>query len=634
MMTPRSTAPHDTPPSDTPLPGTSPPGSSVSAAAVDTDVQVDKALAGAAKILTAYGYESAAAVAADKAHARGLRGTVVVVGEVKRGKSSLVNALIGQRGASATGVDVVTSATVSFVAESGRLPAGSAELVFPGRTDTVLGAHVADWTTVQGRRVQDPRQEVLPTRAIVPVDSDFLTRSGAVVVDTPGTGGLDAVHSHLVLGSARDAQVLVVVCDASAPLTAPEMDFIRDAAATTESVIVAVTKTDKHLRRWQLIAAENRRLLQQHLRRTIPVVGVSSVRALAAADLPAGDPRRSVIEQRCGIAELRELIEHRLHTQSHVPAVDGLRTAIEGLRKVQKKIGVDIAAVDDSAAVLPELTAQRERLQQLKDQSGQWEHYLTRDLTLARQRALTHLEDRLDEIKARWTAHINSSGMTVLRRSPQVFTAQIEADLLAAMTAAVEVFLAALGEVVLPLFESSAIWHQIRTDIVASMHAAPLAAGEVASKKQGLLDPSVLTMGMIGTSMLGALIGVGAVAGVVWIGVNLGYKAMRAGKTNLLTWLRETLAAAKAGTARMLEAALAHARPEIVVRYREHIRSAVETVQQQITDARENASLDAAAREATSKRLQNNLRVTTAKISELDNLITRLTTHSLPQKVT
>jgi hypothetical protein len=39
---------------------------------------------------------------------------VVVAGEVKRGKSTLVNALLGQPGLAPSGVDVVTSAPVMF----------------------------------------------------------------------------------------------------------------------------------------------------------------------------------------------------------------------------------------------------------------------------------------------------------------------------------------------------------------------------------------------------------------------------------------------------------------------------------------------------------------------------------------
>ncbi|NKR65380.1 hypothetical protein GS486_18615 [Rhodococcus hoagii] len=147
----------------------------------------------------------------------------------------------------------------------------------------------------------------------------------------------------------------------------------------------------------------------------------------------------------------------------------------------------------------------------------------------------------------------------------------------------------------------------------------------MASKRQGLLDPSILTMGMIGTSMLGALIGVGAVAGVVWVGVNLGWKAMRSGKSNLLTWLRETLGTARSTTARMLEATLSMSRPEIVIRYRGHVKTTMEQVQAQIADAKEAARLDAATREATVTRLSKNQRVITAKCQEIENVIAKLT---------
>ncbi|WP_307819173.1 dynamin family protein [Prescottella equi] len=590
-------------------------------APVSLDEQAGSALSSAVSILRKYKFEATADLAEAKARADTQTRSVVVVGEVKRGKSSLVNALIGERGASPVDVASSTSATVHFVPATDTLPAGTAELLIPGGVQRIDRGELADWITTRGRRVVDPGTDVLPTGAVVATATDHL--GGAVVVDTPGSGGLDPAHAQLAARTAETACVLVVVCDATTPLTAPEMTFIQGASATVDSVVVAVTKTDKNLRRWQPIAAENRRLLQQHLRRQIPVIGVSSLRALAAADHT--DPaRRQAGEHASGIAELRAEIRSRLDLGAALPAVDGLRTALEGLRKINAKNAADIAIAQDSGAVLPELTAERDRLQELKDHSGQWEQYLGRDLTLARQAALAVLDERLEEIRTRWTTTINKSGMTVLRRSPQHFTAQIEKDLQAAMTASVQTFLGGVRAIVLRLFDSEVVWAEIEQQVIASLDPR-LTTGEVAGKRQGLLDPSILTMGMIGTSMLGALIGVGAVAGVVWVGVNLGYKAMRSGKTNLLTWLRETLATARSSTARMLEATLSMSRPEVVIRYREHVKTTMEQVQAQIADAKEAARLDAATREATVTRLSKNQRVITAKCQEIENVIAKLT---------
>lgn len=584
-----------------------------------SDAATAKTLAGATKILRMYGFEATAALAEEKSATVDRRQSVVVVGEIKRGKSSLVNALVSSR-VSPVGVEATTSASlVFFPSEPDRGP-GTAELVFPGGTRRVSIEELPEWVTVNGSHVRDPATQSLPTRALVPVANSPM--GDVVVVDTPGSGGLDSLAAQLSVQSAQQASVLVVVSDASTTITAPEMDFVRDVASTVDSVIVVVSKTDKNLRRWRTVADENKRLLHKHLRRSVPVIGVSSVRALVAQEMVDDQARRRG-EESSGIVELRQMIAAGLGDGTERGVRDGLRTALEGLRKVHAKITADIDITEQGANALPELTAQRDRLQELKDTSAQWEQWLGRDLTLARQRALTHLDGELDRVRTKWTTRINKSGMEVLRKNPQVFTAEIEADLLAAMTGTVRLFLDELRRVAEPLFESPRIWEQIEHNIAASMSGESLTTGEVASKRQGLLDPSILSMGMIGTSMLGALIGVGAVAGVVWIGVNLGYKAMRTGKQNLLNWLRETTGSAKASTARMLEAALALGRPEIVVRYRDYIRTSIDTVQQQMSDAKDAARLDAAGRDATLKRLSNNLRVVTATMSEVDNALVR-----------
>ncbi|MCX5044852.1 dynamin family protein [Aldersonia sp. NBC_00410] len=593
-------------------------------APADTAARIDAALGAAGKILRAYKFGDTAALAEAKAATTEQQRRVVVVGEVKRGKSALVNALVGRRDVSPVDVDVTTSATLHLVAATPDHPAGTADLLFPGRTERVPADALPDWVTARGRNVCDPGVDSLPTRAVIPVDSSWLSANDLVVVDTPGTGGLDPAHAELASMSAQQAGVLVVVCDASTPITAPEMEFLSAASASVDSVIVAVTKTDKNLRRYQPIVAENRRLIAERLQRDIPVVAVSSIRALAAAELPAGERRDAALAS-TGIAELRAQIATRLDLGARLPAVNGLRTALEGLRLVADRLRTDIAAVTDSPAAVADLTAEQNRLQELKNHSGQWELHLSRDLTLARQATLTFLDERLDEVRSKSTTRINKNGMEVLRRSPQVFTAEIEADLLAAMGATVQNFLDELRTIVGPLFDSPVVWAEIEQQIVTSLRTDPLQTGEVASKRQGLVDPTLLTMGMVGTSMLGALLGIGAIAGVVWVGVNLGYKAMRTGKQNLLNWLRETLGTARGSTARMLEVALSTARPEIVIRYRDHLRTSMEAVQKQIVDAKEAARLDAATREQTLTKLTGNQRIVAAKTAEIEALIADLT---------
>lgn len=598
------------------------------AAPATVDEQINTTLGNADKILRAYGFTAIADLAHTKATAADTARSVVVVGEVKRGKSMLVNALLGVRDGSPVDVDIATSASLHFVPATATAtatgPVDDVDLVFVGGTvRRIPRRELPDWVTYTGAKVRDVAVDALPTRAVIAVPQPRLPDT--IVIDTPGAGGLDASHAQLALQSAEQACVLVVVCDATTPLTAPEMSFIRDAAASVESIVVAVTKTDKNIRRWKPIVADNQRLLAQHLQRTVPVMGVSSVRALAAVDISDPEQRRRV-EAASGITALREHITGRLALGEHHQSVNGLRTSLEGLRKVHTKVSADLAVVKDGEKALPALTAQRDRLQELKNHSGQWELHLSRDMTFARQSAMSHLEAQLDEIRIKWTNRVNKSGMDVLRKNSQVFTQEMEADLLSSLSSTMEMFLEQTANIAKPLFDSELVWDEIRELVLASLQQPEhLSAGEVARKRQGLLDPTVLTMGMMGTSMLGALLGVGAIAGVVWIGVNLGYKAMKSGKANLIAWLRETLGVTKGAGARMLEAAMTTSRTEIVLRYRDHLRTEMDTVQKQLAEAKEVARLDAANREKTVERLSKNLRIIDIRSHELETLIDQLT---------
>lgn len=582
------------------------------------------------KILRPFGQDALSDLAAQRAAGTEQTRSVVVVGEVKRGKSSLVNALVGLRDASPVGVDVTTSTTIALGEATDEQPGGTAQLLFPDRTEQIRHDDLASWVSCEGAHVLNPAIDELPTRAIVPVAGSRL--GDVAVIDTPGVGGLNPAYASLATASAAQACVLVIVCDASTPLTAPEMAFIRDTGGAVEALIVVVTKTDKNVRRWRPIVEENRALLLTHLGRDVPVIGVSSLRAVAAAEMAPGRARDRT-EQRSGITELRALIHAKLAVAENLPAASGLRTALEGLRVLEKDMSTQIDAITASAQVIPDLTSQLTELQELKDHSQQWEQYLQRDLTLIRQNATDKLDSELDALREKWTTTINKNGMAVLRKNPQHFTAEMEKDFHAAMAASLTVFLDQLyNQIVKPRFNSEVVWEEIYQQVVETLANRKIETHQVAGKRQGLLDPSMLTMGVMGSSMLGGLIGVstlvgvGAVVGVTWVGVNLGFKAMRAGKTNLLAWMRETIGTTKTTTARMLESALALARPEIVIRYRDHLKTSIEHLQKQIKDAEEIARTDKATREKKLTRLEGNRKVVVDNIARAEALIGELTT--------
>ena len=58
-----------------------------------------------------------------------------------------------------------------------------------------------------------------------------LLATGLVLVDTPGVGGLGSAHSAATVSALPMADAVVFVSDACQEFTAPELEFLRTAAA-------------------------------------------------------------------------------------------------------------------------------------------------------------------------------------------------------------------------------------------------------------------------------------------------------------------------------------------------------------------------------------------------------------------
>lgn len=585
------------------------------------------------KILRQYDYNEISDLAIEKASSKQQSRSVVVVGEVKRGKSSLVNALVGKRNASPVGVNVTTSTPIALTTETENLREGQVCLFYPEGERIVSHAELGSWINAGTEHSKDPEQDSLPTRATIPLRN--MPLGHATVIDTPGVGGLDPKLSALAKVSADQACVLVVVCDASTTITKPEMDFIKDTGSNIEAIIVAVTKTDKNLIRWQEIVDENKRLLRTHIGRDIPVIGVSSLLAVVGAEMTSGPHSRQVLEL-SGINELRQMIQSKFQIAEFLPLANGLRIAVKGLRELSDELNQKLEILRQGEAAVPDLSNRLEELNQLKKEGESWDYYLGRDLTIIRQESMEQLEMRLDALRESWTERINKQGMAVLRKNPQYFTAEMEREFQTAIAESLNYFSYELEhKIVRPRFKSEMDWEEIRNEVSAAFVGKQLQTHNVQQKSQGLLDPMMLMMGISGGSMLGGLIGsvvtfagLGAVVGVGWVAFNVGFRAMRSGKTNLLNWMKETTATSKMLTSKVLEAAIANARPAIQLRYRENLKQMVESTQKQIQEAERAARADKASQEKRKATLEKNLQIIQKNIATAEATIRDLTAYA------
>lgn len=264
---------------------------------------------------------------------------VVVVGEIKQGKSMLLNALVGVQ---VCPVDDDVATAVPTVLRHG--PQATAVLVLPGEGGSDTGPPLRREvplrelaTHVSERGNPGNAEGLLAAEVALPRS---LLAGGLVLVDSPGVGGLDSGHGVATLSTLPTADALLFVTDASQELTATEVGFLRQALRVCPNVACVLTKIDLYPQ-WRRIAQLNRAHLDE-VRAGIPIVPVSSVLRLQAAhtsdqqlNAESGFPalvtylQRDVVGQ-AAVLQRRSVANDLLYTAEHLEL--SLRSELNTLR--------------------------------------------------------------------------------------------------------------------------------------------------------------------------------------------------------------------------------------------------------------------------------------------------------------
>jgi len=196
---------------------------------------------------------------------------VVIAGQLKQGKSQLLNSLLNMPVAR-VGDDETTALVTSVT--YGEQP--SARLVVapaPGGSEPeVIPIPIDDIKHDLRRAPQAGGREVLRVEVSAPSP---LLKGGLAFVDTPGVGGHGQPHLSSTLGLLPDADAMLMVSDTSQEFTEPEMRFIRQAYEICPVGVVIATKTDLYPH-WRAIVAAN----TEHLQRAsmpIPMIPASAL---------------------------------------------------------------------------------------------------------------------------------------------------------------------------------------------------------------------------------------------------------------------------------------------------------------------------------------------------------------------
>jgi hypothetical protein len=320
---------------------------------------------------------------------------VLVAGEYKQGKSSLVNALVGAD-VCPTGADAATVVPLSV--RWSQEPTAVADVESEGGSERIaIGVDtLADW-------VVEGAGERMVRHVDVGLPSDVLL-DGLTFVDMPGAGGLGSFTGALTVAAVGSAEAVLFVSDAGQELTAGELQIVRRLADDSAVVALVKSRTDIH--------PDWRRVVQADSGHAGPFVhatfGISST--LAAKARESGD-HELVAESAIGVLAgwLRTTVladAARRRTIAVADAVERIAAALESPLRAER---AGLADPQRTGSITGELERARQQADRLRSAAGRWQQVLgdafadlsgdvDHGLRAAARGVLTQAEDAIDAI--------------------------------------------------------------------------------------------------------------------------------------------------------------------------------------------------------------------------------------------
>lgn len=317
---------------------------------------------------------------------------VVVCGEFKSGKSSLINAMLDTTDLVPIGTDIATSTII--LVRHGQTPRA---VVFPG--PTAANPHpqpqeigVGDISRYADAQALD--KGASPPRSILIELPHPKLAGGVTFVDTPGIGSLDRSHSEMTFAALADASIVLFVSRATRPLTTEQLQFIESRVLPiARNVIMVQTHADQTPDTAQ-IERDTQSKIEPLLDKgaaALPVLFVSNKLKL---DWQLSRSQADLEES--GFPALDGWIQSLISISGETTIIDRAKGVIvECLRQLAEPIVMELDALEKRgpqalAELRGRLDAADEQLSQMHSGDAHWRTELAHGLSDMRRRVVEH----------------------------------------------------------------------------------------------------------------------------------------------------------------------------------------------------------------------------------------------------
>jgi GTP-binding protein EngB required for normal cell division len=208
---------------------------------------------------------------------------LVVAGQFKRGKSSVINSLLGDR---LLPVGVIPLTSVVTLIRSGTAPRGQVEFL-DGRTQELLLETLAEFVTERG----NPKNAKGVRQVIIEHPSAWLA-DGVQLIDTPGIGSVYQHNTDVTQQYLPKADAVLLIASVDQPVSCAELEFLAGIRQYAGKVFCLLNKID-YVQKDELAEAVRfaREAIRSALETEVPIFAVS---ARLALDSHLADGKSSV----------------------------------------------------------------------------------------------------------------------------------------------------------------------------------------------------------------------------------------------------------------------------------------------------------------------------------------------------